>query len=52
MVYDVLGDAEVSEEGDDVAVDEEVSVCVAGFTSGDFFLAGAGDWDGPVVAEH
>ena len=52
LVYGVLGDAEVSEEGDDVAVDEEVTVGVAGFTPGDFFLAGAGDWDGPVVAEH
>ena len=40
LVYGVLGDGEVSEEGDDVTVDEEVAVCVAGFTSGDFFSLG------------
>ncbi len=43
LVYCVLGDAHFSEEGNDVTVDEEVAVCVAGFAFGDFLLAGTGD---------
>ena len=52
LVYGGLGDSHFSEEGDDAAVDEEVAVGVAGFSFGDLFLAGSGDGDGPVVAEH